>query len=414
MERVVKDGGGQEFLTLDAASRKQQIRDLLRERMKASTWKLIAAIFEEEVQELCGPRYTREHPDSCRRGGSDGHGVIRFGGQRTRVTRPRVRRGSQEQALASYEALGSYDMLGDAVLARMIRGVSTRDYEATVEELAGSLGLAKSSVSRAFVQASQKDLEQINGRDLSKELFVALFFDGVDFAGIGLIVGMGITEKGQKVILGLVEGHTENTDLCLQLIENLKSRGLTLAGRFLAVLDGAKALQSAVKKSWGERVEIQRCQVHKLRNVLSHLPRSRQSEVRRRMSVAYHLEDAVEAEKELRGTVSWLRQVSDAAASSLEEGLEETLTVVKLKLPPVLRRTLATTNPIESVFDAVRHRSRNVKRWRSRGRHASRWAASSLLFAEKRLKKIKGYRSITVLQTALTNLKSVDTASKVG
>jgi transposase-like protein len=293
----------------------------------------------------------------------------------------------------------------------MIRGVSTRDYEDTVTEIAGGLGLSRSSVSRAFVRASQKDLDLLNGRDLSEHLFLALYFDGVEFAGTNLIVGMGITENGQKVILGLVEGHTENSDLCVQLLESVVARGLRMPARVLVTVDGAKALRSAVKRLWGDRTEIQRCQLHKVRNVVRHLPKGRALEVRRRMHVAYNLEDFEEAEKVLKNTVSWLRQISDAAASSLEEGLEETLTVVRLKLPAMLRKTLATTNPLESIFDGVRQRSRNVKRWR-RARHASRWAASGLLFMEKRLHRIDGYKSLSVLTAALT--KNVDTVKEVG
>jgi transposase-like protein len=388
------------------------MRELLKDRMKTSAMKLAVELLDQEVDEVCGPRYTREHPGEQRRGGSDAHGLIYLGGQRVRVRRPRVRAADGEHALESYRALQSRDVLSEAVQRRMLRGVSTRDYEDTITEIAGGLGLARSSVSRAFVRASQKDLDELNGRDLCQLLFPALFLDGIEFAGVSLLVGMGITEEGRKVLLGLVEGHTENADLCAMLLESISARGLRIPERVRVTIDGAKALASAVKRLWGDRAEIQRCQVHKVRNVLRHLPKGRHGEVRRQMHVAYNLEDAAEAERALRATVAWLRNISDAAASSLEEGLEETLTVVRLGLPAMLRRTLATTNPLESIFEGVRHRSRNVKRWK-RSRHASRWAAAGLLFMEKRLHRIDGHRSIPVLIAALTKGK-VDSMKEAG
>jgi transposase-like protein len=300
------------------------------------------------------------------------------------------------------------------VQAKLVRGVSTRDYRDVIGQIVEGTALPKSTVSRAFVRASRMSLEQINGRDLSKELFVALFIDGIGFGETLVVAAMGVSMEGHKVFLGLQEGHTENATVVSALLDNLVDRGLTLTDHFLAVVDGAKALKSALLKRWQGRVVIQRCQVHKKRNVLDHLPPPYHAEVKRRMSVAYAMTDEVEARKVLLNLIEWLRQSNGSAAESLKEGMDETLTVVRLGLPEPLRRTFSTTNPLESAFDGVSSRTGRVKRWRNgRGQMVLRWAAAAGLQVESRLHRIRGHQLINLMVKALDDIH-VDVRKEVG
>jgi transposase-like protein len=315
--------------------------------------------------------------------------------------------------LQSYAALQGYDLLDEEVQRKMLRGVSTREYGELLEEIEGGLGLPKTLVSKAFARGSQKALDQINGRDLSSYgVIVALMVDGQQFAGTRVVIALGITADGQKVILGQWEGHTENAEVVADLLENLVDRKLTLRETFLAVIDGAKALRNALVRRWQGRVLIQRCQVHKKRNVRDKLPRHWHAEANRRINVAYTMAQYPEALKALRDTVQWLRGINESAAASLEEGLEETLTVARLGLPDILRRTFMSTNPLESVLDGVRSRTRRVKRW-SKPSMVSRWVASALLLVEKRLRRINGHRSMALLIEALKR-QGVSIAKEVG
>jgi transposase-like protein len=383
-----------------------QVREELRTRMRLSVINVIGQLFEEEKGELCGMPWSRKGPGQARSGGSEA-GSIYLEGRRMPVRYPRVMDERGSRALSSYQALGSFDLLAEDVQEKLLRGVSARDYGEVISQIVSGTALGRDTVSRAFVRASKKALEEINSRDLSKHQFVALMIDGIGFGRETLlVVAMGITVEGEKVFLGLAEGHTENATVVGDLVDNLVSRGLALTDQFLAVLDGGKALKAAVLARWKGRVVIQRCQVHKKRNVLEHLSPSYQREARRRMNVAYGMKDYTEAQKVLENTVRWLEQISEPAARSLEEGMEETLTVVRLGLPGLLRLTLATTNPIESAFDGVRYRTRRVKRWkRGKGQMAARWAAGALLVVQKRLHKVKGHRSMSVLVEALKQLK---------
>lgn len=380
------------------------VRHQIRSTLRGVTLKLVEDLFREEVEALSGKPWSRKDTNGNRvyRGGSE-QGRVRLEGQQIAVTRPRLRRGrpAREVPLRSYEALQSYDLLDEEVQRKMMRGVSTREYGELLDELEGGLGLPRSLVSKAFARGSQKALDQINGRDLgSYGVFVTLMVDGQQFAGTHIMIALGITADGQKVLLGQREGHTENAEVVADLLQNLVDRKLALSDTFLAVIDGAKALRSALVRRWQGRVLIQRCQVHKKRNVLDKLPKHWHAEANRRINVAYTMAQHPEALKVLRDTVKWLQGINESAAASLEEGLEETLTVVRLGLPDILRRTFMSTNPLESVLDGVRSRTRRVKRWRKPAM-VSRWVASALLLVEKRLRRINGHRSMALLIEAL-------------
>lgn len=387
------------------------VRDELRQRMRVSVLGVIEQLFEEETRTLCGEPWSRKPEEGARRGGSE-RGRIYLEGQRVPVRYPRVVAKGTSRAANVYRALKSYDMLAEEVQRKLLRGVSTRDYSDVVTAIADGTSLPRSSVSAAFVRASTKALDELNGRDLSQELFVAVFLDGLGVAETTLVIAMGVTVQGQKVVLGLREGHTENATVVTELLSSLLERGLALTERFLAVIDGSKALRKALLDRWKGRVEIQRCQAHKKRNVLDQLPPSRQDEARRRMSAAYALKDHAEATKLLQETVRWIANISEPAARSLEEGMDETLTVVRLGLPDLLRRTFATTNPLESILDGVRYRTARVKRWRGgKGQMAARWTASALLLIERRLHKVKGHHLIPMMVEALKR-EALDTKAK--
>jgi putative transposase len=410
-KRTAKQSTGQLKLLPSREQIEEQIREELRTRMSASMLEVVYAIFEEQKELLCGKPWTRKEPGQGRRGGTE-QGSVYLEGQRVSVTYPRVVSGRESRAVDAYQALRSHDLLDPEVQTKLIRGVSTRDYSQVITKLAEGTGLGKDTVSRAFIRASKQSLEEINGRDLSKHQFVAIFIDGIGFGKeTTLVIAMGVTREGEKVLLGLQEGHTENSTVVGTLLDNLVDRKLALADRFLAVLDGAKALKAAILARWRGRVVIQRCQIHKKRNVCEHLTPHHAHELKRRMNVAYGMRSYEEAKKVMENTLLWLDQISEPAAASLKEGLEETLTVVKLGLPDLLRRTFSTTNPIESILDGVRYRTHRVKRWRSKGQMVARWASSALLVVEKRLHRVKG---ASLLSSLVQALEKVDELMKVG
>lgn len=361
-------------------------------------------LLEEELRRRCGERYARSPDREATRFGSQ-RGVLILGGQKVPIDKPRARyrddRG--EVLLETYERLQRPDALPRSALAKMVRGVSCRDYEGVLDLACNAVGVKKSSVSRGFVRASADELEKLRVRPLSDLRLVALFLDGLDFAGEMLIVSVGLDEQGHKHLLGLRQGGSENAEVCTSLLTELRERGLDTKRPILAVLDGSKALACAVQQVWGERALIQSAaadQVHKKRNVKAHLAAEHHAELDRRLNVAYHGHDYDAALQQLHETATWLNRLNPDAANSLREGLEETLTVVKLGLSETLRKTLATTNPIESALDTARTVTRRVKRWRD-GSMKLRWCAAGLLKVEQKFRRIKGYRDIPKLISAL-------------
>lgn len=409
---IAKPGQSQPLLPEDREARLEEIRQLIESQLRSYALELVRELFEEEVETLCGRRFSRKQEELLYRGGSERRGKVYLEGQRMKVTRPRVRGEKGEVPLESYKALQDFDVLSGEVKQKLIRGVSTRDYSGAIRAIEGGLGLKHTSVSRAFIRASQKDLDLINSRDLSSYKFVAIFIDGLEFHGICLVVAMGVMQSGQKLILGLREGSTENERICLDLLHSIIERGFKVERRILAVMDGGKGLHSAVKKIWGEEVLIQRCLVHKKRNILDYLPRSYQAEAKRRLNAAWGLSEYEAAKQELFKVGEWLERITPQAAASLREGQEETLTLHKLGLPQILHKTFSTTNPLESAFSIARERTRRVKNWRKGEGQVSRWSAACLLVAEKRMRRIRGFRYLPVLQAAL-NSKNVETEKEV-
>lgn len=361
---------------------------------------ILGAILEDEVRRRVGPRHRPDLASGNQRWGRQ-PGYVVFAGQKLPLQRPRVRtRAGQEVGLENYRRLQQDGRMQRAVAERMVCGLSTRKYRRAVESVLAGYGIQKSSVSRHFVRATAQQLEQLCARRLENLDLVALLIDGIEFAGQVLVVALGVAADGAKHVLGLWQGATENAAVVKALLEDLVERGLDLKRRYLVVIDGSKALRAAVERLFGAQAEVQRCQIHKLRNVTEHLPEHCRADWRRRLRNAYALASYADAKAALEKLWRQLVNINPSAARSLEEGMEETLTLHRLGVSPLLRRTLRSTNVIESCLSTVRHVARNVKRWQG-GDHIARWTAAGLLEAQKKFRKVKGYRELQVLRNKL-------------
>jgi transposase-like protein len=388
----------------EIVSLREQLRETLIGEIRSAVAATARALVEDEVLELVGEPWSRKGESPLRRNGAT-TSTVYLDGEPCSLARGRVRdrnKGS-EVPLQTLRALSSRDALDADVKRRLIRGLSTRDYDDALGALSDGLGLKKSAVSAAFVRASKKDLDLLNGRSLAEMTFVAVFLDGTWFAEHTGLLALGITQDGKKVVLGVREGASENSELVKDLLADLKERGLVLTRRALFVLDGSKALGKAVRETFGEQAVIQRCILHKLRNVLSYLPPSWHAEAKRRLNAAWGLASHAEALKELKKVRGWLETISESAAASLGEALEETVTVHRLGLTGTLRKTLLTTNPVESAIEVVKHHARRVKRWNGSSM-VLRWVGSGLVRAEQQFRRVKGHDKIPLLITALENV----------
>ncbi len=393
-------------LPLDVESLLELTRETLSSFAVEMGLKVAQCLLADEVTQRCGERHERVTNRTETRYGQQ-RGFITIAGQKVAIDKPRVRStaGQGEVELERYQLLQSPEALPQAALDHLVNGVSTRRYERVVHLARAGFGVKKSSVSRGFVRASAAEVAKLAERRFDDERFAVIYLDAQPYAGEMLVVALGITTCGAKRLLGLRQGATENAPVVTSLLEELRERGVRTDVPTLFVLDGAKALQAAVMRVWGKFAVIQRCQVHKLRNVEAHLPEKHHEELNTRLQAAYQEKQATQARTLLLTTVKWLRSISPAAAASLEEGLDETLTVVRLGVPELLRKTLATTNPIESAFSVAESVTRRVKRWRD-GNMRERWCVAGLLDAERRFNRIKGYKHMPQLITALERLTS--------
>ena len=362
--------------------------------------RILQEILNDEVRQKVGPPHRPDPAGGSVRWGRQ-PGYVVFGGQKIPLIRPRVRtRTGEEVALENYHRLQQDGRMQRAVAERLVCGLSTRKYRRAIQGVLDGYGIRKSSVSRHFVRATAHQLRELCERRLEKLQLVALLIDGIEFAGQTLIVALGVEENGAKHVLGLWQGATENATVCTALLEDLVARGLSLERRYLLVLDGSKALRAAVDKVFGARAAVQRCQLHKRRNVKEHLPEHCRADYDRQLRNAYAMTHHEDAKAALEKIFRQLERINPSAAHSLEEGMEETLTLHRLGVGPLLRRSLSTTNIIESCLSTVRHVARNVKRWQG-GDHLARWTAAGLLEAEKKFRKVRGYRELKVLAEKL-------------
>ena len=357
--------------------------------------KIIHHFLEEEIRQRCGPRGQQS---AYRHGQQPGYVV--FAGRKVSIAKPRLRaKAGKELRLKSYEAFQQDGRMQRAVARKLTHQVSTRNYAAAIDDCLEGYGIDKSSVSRQWKAATTAELQKLVQRPVPADL-VALLIDGQYFRKQCLIVALGVDKQAQKHVLGLWEGATENSTLVRELLADLRERGLNTEAAMLVVVDGAKALYKGVREVFGERALIQRCRVHKLRNVLEHLPLEKRSQAAWRLRGAWAKSTPEEALKELRVCVKWLDPISPSAARSLEEGLEETLTVTRLGLHESLVRTFSSTNLIESCFARTKSWTSRVKRWRG-ARMVLRWGAAALLFAEKGFRRVRGHDHLSQLIQAL-------------
>jgi len=364
--------------------------------------KVLEAMMEEDRTTLCGARYAHEPDRAASRAGSVASAVV-LGGRKVAVRRPRVRAEGHEVALPTFQVMAQTDPLSRRVVEQMLVGVTTRQYARSLEPIGDDLtsrGTSKSAVSRRFVVQTTAQLEKWRSRSLADLDLVALLIDGLHVGDHCLVAALGIDATGQKHVLGLWDGATENAALCQGLLANLQSRGLRTDRSLLVLLDGSKALHKAVRQLFGEAALIQRCQVHKARNVIDHLPDDQRASAKAILTRAYGSADITKARRLLHDLARRLEDDYPSAAESVREGLDETLTVLTLHLSDRLRRSLTTTNAIESLMSRTRHIKHNVKRWRS-GKMIVRWVAVGILEAVKGFRRLKGCADMPTLVAAL-------------
>ncbi len=366
---------------------------------------VMGQLMDSDVTAVCGPRGKHNPERTATRHGTEA-GSVTLGGRRVPVQRPRVRAvdGSGEVPVPAYDLFTSTEILGKMAMERMLAGLSTRRYGVGLEPVGqateqNARSTSKSAVSRKFVKLTETALTDLLAADLSELDLVALMIDGVHFADHLCVVALGIDIDGTKHPLALVEGSTENTTLVSSLLVGLRERGLDVTTPILAVLDGAKALSAAVTEVFDQPV-IARCQLHKIRNVKDHLPEKMRPTVERKMREAYHDGSALEAEAQLTALAAELDRTHPGAAGSLREGMAETLTVLRLDVPPTLARTLRSTNAIESMIGICREHAKNVKRWRD-GQMALRWCAAGMIEARGQFRRVNGHLHLPTLRAAL-------------
>jgi len=366
---------------------------------------LMHLVMDEEVKSLAGERH-EQHPGrrAHRWGKEDGYCVV--DGQKVPIRRTRLRTSDQrEQRLGSYELFQRSGPMQAGVWDKMMRGLSTRNYGAVVKDFHNAYGVEKSAVSENFIDASREKVKELMERPLGELRLCAVLIDGTPFKDRQMIVALGIGCDGSKMVLGIREGATENAAVVNGLLSELVERGVDFSTPRLYILDGGKALHAAVRRHAGEAAFIQRCQVHKKRNVVDHLPDEHKTEVKKKLQNAYTMVDYTDAKRALERLHRELMELNPSAARSLEEGMEETLTVHKLRVPDQLRRTLCCTNVIESAFSIVETVCRNVKRWQA-GDQIERWVGSGLLVAERQFRKVIGHRQIPLLLSSMANAVS--------
>jgi putative transposase len=364
--------------------------------------KTIETILEVSAAQIAGPRAQGKAGGEVQWHGHQ-QGRVRLNDRKLVVKKPRLRRkgkgAGQEVAIPAYDALQRDEATGARMLETLLCGVSTRQYQRVIPEMAETVGVSRSSVSREAAQAAEAELEKLMNRDWSQVELLVIYIDGMRFGSHHALSAVGVDAQGNKHVLGMQDGASENTEAVKTLLVHLRDHGVASERRYLFVIDGAKALRAAINEVFGAHQPVQRCRTHKLRNVLQHLPKDQHDQVKAVIRAAYRL-DAKTGMAKLRTLADWLRREWEQAAQSLLEGLEETFTVNTLEVPPSLHRCLATTNIIESPQSGVRKRTGNVTRWRDAAM-VKRWAASAFLVTEKNFRKIMGHRELWALAAIL-------------
>ena len=367
--------------------------------------RVVHELMEAEVTEVVGPKGKHDPDRTAKRHGHE-DGSMTLGGRRVRVRRPRMRTTDErELPVESYEYFADRDPLTRAVMDRMLAGVSTRKFVrvgepvgSEVEQASSSTG--KTTVSEMFIERTRSALGELMSRRLDDVRLAVMMLDGLEIAERTHVVALGITTDGVKIPLGLWEGSTENATLARTLLADLVDRGLDPEQAILFIIDGAKALRRAIKDVFGEHALVHRCHRHKERNVTDLLPERDRATIRARIRAAWSLTDPLLAEQRLQLLAGELEQTWPDAAGSLREGIDDTLTLMRLGISGNLAATLSSTNPCESMIEIVRYTQRNVKRWHD-GDMRKRWTAAGMLVAEQQFRRIIGYRDLATLVIAI-------------
>ncbi len=360
----------------------------------------IEAVLKLSAARVAGePHRGKRTPTGITRHGRQ-RGAVPLSDRTLRVDRPRLRGERGEVAIPAYEALKTHPGARARMMDTLLRGVSTRNYKGVIREMADTAGVGKSAVSRAFVEASEKTLESLLARRFDAVRLVAVYIDGIILGGHHVLTALGVDDEGRKHVLGLREGASENAAVARGLLEDLVQRGVAPGVRRLFVIDGSKALRAAIDAVHGADQPVQRCRIHKIRNVQGHLPEGKSRYATLVLRAAFKMEDHARAVGKIKDLARELEDAWPSASGSLLEGLDELFTVNRLGLPPGLRRSLATTNIIESPQATVRRLTHKVDRWRD-GSMALRWAAASFVEAEKTMRRIGGHKQLWMLAAAL-------------
>jgi len=365
----------------------------------------VEAVLLMSAEQVAGPRKPGKKGEEVRWYGRQG-GVVSLSQRKLRVSKPRLRKKGKgrdlEVVVPAYEALQRDERLSERILSVLMRGVSSRKYKDVLPQMAETVGLSKSSVSREFAEASEQALKALCERRFEGVDVLVIYLDGQVFGEHHVITAVGVDSQGCKHVLGIVEGATENAVAATGLLEDLVERGVSPERKRLFVIDGSKALRKAIDTVFGKGNPVQRCRSHKVRNVMGYLPEHLKGQVRAAMRATFKLE-ADEGMARLEKQAQWLQGEHPSAAASLREGLEELFTVNRLGLSPRLQRCLTTTNIIESPHSGVRRRTGRVSRWRN-GDMVLRWVAASFLDAEKNFRRIMGYEDLWQLKADLNRI----------
>lgn len=362
---------------------------------------IMKAVMDAEVESLAGPK-SKHDPNRTTTRWAQQPGYVVLAGKKVKVTKPRVRdKTGHEVNLSSYQQFQSPPRRQTSICKKLIRGISTRKYEQAVDDFTEGYGISKSAVSRELVAATKGSLQKLCERRVDElGRLAVLLIDGKYLHGECVVVAMGVDFEGKKHILGLAQGATENGAVVQHLLDGLIERGLNPTQRMLIVLDGGKALRKAVRKTFGDQSPVQRCHLHKRRNVKELLPLEYQRSADQRIRTAYAMKNLDQAKAQLEKTVEWLEGINPSAAESLREGLDETLTLHRLGLPEELRKSFQSTNLIESALSVTSTVAGRVKRWRS-GDMRLRWIAAGLLAAEKQFRRVRGCKLMAQLLAKL-------------
>jgi len=362
--------------------------EMLQAKVRTSATEYVIQVMNEEVEALCGSLFShKSKANLARRGGSE-KGSVSINGNRVSIMKPRVRKDNKEYPLKTYQKLHSTENLSAFIYAMMLSGISTRSYDKVLIDCENKLGVSKSLASKKFIKESRKSLNEMNQRKFEGKEFFALFIDGVNFGGDMVVVALGVDKQGNKHFIGISQGSTENAEIVADLLGSIALRNIQFSHKVICVLDGSKALRKGVLDHFGKRADIQRCLIHKIRNVEAKLDKVYHSDFKEKIHQAYSLNGYEECKTSMNNIVNWLSKISHNASESLKEGLDDILTLHRIAMPPELRKSFYTTNVIDSAFANPKLRVRRVKRWRKSNDMIKRWAGSHLLEQEKTFRKV--------------------------